>query len=249
MNILLTNDDGVNASGLKAVYDGLSKNHSVFVCAPTRQMSAMSHSIHLFQELETVRIEDHVYAVEGSPVDCVKVGLFGVYKDIDFDLVFSGINDGPNMGDDVFYSGTVAAAREAVVNGIFAIAGSYDEWNNEKDFASAVRYISKLVDNLTPAMLKLAIFLNINFPDLKEFKGVKITHLGNRVYRDYVKFIEKSGKTFAVIGGDTPAFSENHGSDLDCVNAGFISITPLSNKVYDHGLIRKFKKFERLLRL
>lgn len=249
MKILLTNDDGVNAPGLKIVYEKLAGKHEMFVCAPSKQMSAMSHSIHLFKELEYHKLDDKVYAVDGSPADCVKIGLFGVFKHVDFDLIISGINDGPNMGDDVFYSGTVGAAREAVLNGIFAIACSFGAWSYDIDYQAGAEYIEKLVDMLTPEMLRMKVFLNVNFPDLKQFNGVKITKLGigHRIYRDFIRFSEKDGKHYAVIGGDSPDFALSDGTDLDAVSKGYISITPLSNMVYDRGLIRKFKKCERIL--
>jgi 5'-nucleotidase len=246
MKILLTNDDGYEARGIRLLKEALSADHDVYVSAPLRQMSASGHSITLFRPMEIRNIGEREFAVDGTPADCVKVALFHLFRDIPFDLIVSGVNDGPNMGEDIFYSGTVAGAREGSLNKIFAIACSLDNWAGERYFENTALFVSRLVNGLPREILKERIVLNVNFPNRPELTGVRITHLGERVYKDHITLENRDGKTFVTIGGDDPSFSSDPGSDLDAVAEGFVSITPLVNELYSADWVKKLSGLENI---
>lgn len=245
MNLLLTNDDGYQSEGIQILKEKLSARHQVYLCAPKKQMSASGHAITLFKPMELIKVNDREYAVDGTPADCIKVALYHLFPDVKFDMVLSGINDGPNMGDDIFYSGTVAGAREASMNHIFALASSLDGWNVQKDYGFPASFITEMVDKLDPAILKENIVLNINFPNIPKAKGVQVTHLGERLYKDYIK-LEKAGEMITVtIAGDDPTFYDDAGSDLNAVSEGFVSITPIANEVYENKVRDRIRFLEK----
>lgn len=246
MNILVTNDDGYNSSGILKLKDALSVSYNVFVCAPLSEKSASSHSITLFKKMELKKINDYNYAVDGTPADCIKVALLYLFKDVRFDLVISGINYGPNMGDDIFYSGTVAGAREGLLNNIFSIAVSVDGWDKDKNFDIPAMFVSELIKNLESFFFREKILLNINFPMISIPKGIRVTHLGRRVYRDSIIFEHSGDKDYVTIGGDDPDFQPEENSDLQVVSEGFISITPLINEVYDIEIIKRLNYLENV---
>ena len=228
MKILLTNDDGHAAPGIQTLLARLKGRHQVSLCAPLTQKSAASHSINLFKPLE-LREVDHGHAIDGTPADCVKAAVFGLHNGDKFDLLLSGINDGANLGDDIFYSGTVAGAREGSLNGMFSIACSLSGWGADKDFGPPADFVAKLLDELPPGLLREELILNINFPETAPYRGVKITTVGKRVYKDIVTVDEAGGKKLITISGDFPDHTHLDGSDLECVDQGYVSITPLTN--------------------
>lgn len=231
MNILLTNDDGYNSEGLKALYKVLSKDYNVYIAAPASQKSAVGHGITLRKPMKVHHVEGG-YAIEGTPADCVKVAVFGFFRDIKFDMVVSGINDGANLGSDVFYSGTVAGAREGVINNIPAIACSMDSPVSKEKFEAAAKIIGQLVLNLKKIHTSEKYILNVNFPSSTKFKGVSFTHLGNRVYDQVICVEDKEGITYATVVVDGITFISNEGSDIDCLHACCISITPMTNEYF-----------------
>lgn len=255
MKILLSNDDGYRSPGIRVLKrELLACGHDVYLCAPLRQRSASGHSITLFKKMELVRLDEKSYALDGSPADTVKVSTFGLFGEgIQFDLVISGINCGPNMGEDIFYSGTVAAAREGVINGFFSIACSADTWDKQDEdyYEPRAKVICALVNSLTPELLSRKRLLNINFPHKMPFQGVKVATLGDRIYRDDISIEEADGKTYVTLGGETPAYDSQKGSDLDYVNEGYISLTPLEHKLFDDcdftdEFLKKIKNLEGL---
>ena len=179
MNIVLTNDDGVDADGLAALYKVLSEKHAVTVVAPAMEQSATGHSISLHEPLRAKKValdgSGRGYAVFGTPADCVKLALLKLL-DTRPDMVISGINAGVNDGVNIFYSGTVAAAREACINGIPAMAVSM-AGRPPAHFDSAAIVIGRLLDNMTAFGFSHKTLINVNMPDLplEEFKGVKVT--------------------------------------------------------------------------
>ncbi len=231
MNILLTNDDGYDSDGIQALYRVLSKDHDVFFAAPLNQKSSVGHAVSLFKPMKLKEITSG-YAIDGTPADCIKVAIFGLYKDVKFDLVVSGINNGANMGCDVFYSGTVAGAREGLLNEIPGIACSMQRLGKEEDYNAAAGFIDRLIAKLAKNVLTKQVVLNINFPLGEDFKTVKITHLGKRVYNDTIYFEEKENEKYASIVGDCVSFLHCEGSDLNCVDEGGVSITPLCNEYF-----------------
>ncbi len=245
MNILITNDDGYFAEGINSLKNELEKQFNVFMCAPLTEKSASSHSITLFKRMELKKIDERNYAVNGTPADCIKVALLYLFKDIKFDFIISGINNGPNMGDDIFYSGTVAGAREGLLNNIFSIAASVDGWNTKKDFTIAARFIKELVDKIKDKQFGEKILLNINFPNERKIKGVKIAHLGRRIYKDSIIFERIDNKDYVTIGGEDPSFEFEENSDLQAVSEGYIAITPLINEVSDRKTIKNLTYLEK----
>ncbi len=244
MNILLTNDDGYTAEGINVLYEQIKDKHNVKMCAPLKQMSASGHAITLFKPMEFLRVSDSICAVDGTPADCVKCAIFGIYKDIKFDLVLSGINNGPNMCEDVFPSGTVAGAREGLINNLFSIACSVDGWNGDKHFEFPAKFIAELLDKLDEEILSLKLILNINFPNTNNAKGIRFTHIGSRVYNNFILFEKKDGKEYVTITGEDQTFNKYDGSDLEAVDKGFISITPMTNEFLHKPYIDKLSKIK-----
>ena len=186
MNVLISNDDGIEAPGLKTLAKAFSKLHDVTVVAPDREQSATSHSLTLQRPLRVKKINSRFYSIDGTPTDCINLAVNGILKKKP-DLVISGINHGANLGDDITYSGTVSAAIEGTILGIPSIAISVAGRDN-LNFETATEftlYLSEIVfkNGLPPDTL-----LNVNVPNLprKKIKGVLITHQGKRIYDDLV---------------------------------------------------------------
>jgi len=249
MKILLTNDDGVYASGIRALATVLVNNHhQVMISAPDRERSASGHSITIIDPLRArmvkLGIDDLIaYEVTGTPADCVKLGL---EKLIDFepDLVISGINDGPNLGFDVLYSGTVSASIEGWMVGYNSIAVSLDRRSN-KDFKSAARYIEKLITKINFNKFDDTSLLNINIPDLPEpdIKGVKITRLGTSLYEDtFEERLDPTGKKYFWLTGGNGRTENSQETDIWAIKNDYISITPLKLELNNHKLIEDLKR-------
>lgn len=230
MNILLTNDDGYTSEGIKALYRSLSVKHKVYVLAPSSQKSAVGHGVTLNKSMKFQKIE-HGFALDGTPADCVKVAVYGLFKEIKFDLVISGINNGANLGTDVFYSGTIAGAREGLLNNIPSIACSMCCPVDKQKFDSAAEIVEKLVSNLTDDFLDQKLILNINFPCKTVFREIKLTHLGVKIYNETIFIEDKNGISYAsLMFPDKLSFISKENSDLDCIESGAISITPITNE-------------------
>jgi len=238
---LLTNDDGHFAPGLKALRKEISKLGDVVVVAPDREQSASSHSLTLQRPLRINHYGNNQYSVDGTPTDCVMIAVHALLKKRKPDFVISGVNHGPNMGDDVTYSGTVAAAIEGSILGIPSIAVSLADWVAQ-DCVPAARATRKIVRQFMDWPFPAFTLLNINMPylDREPFKGARITKLGKRVYGDII--VEKTdprGKHYYWIGGE-PEWFEMDGSDYSAVNAGYISITPLAVDMTSHSAYARF---------
>ncbi len=239
MTILLTNDDGVNAEGIKALFDILSTAHDVFVIAPEDERSACSNAITVRTSLSIHKIDDRHFAVDGYTADCVNIGLNGGFFP-PFDIVISGINHGPNLGDDVYFSGTVAGARTACIFGVHGIALSLDCLDSSSYFSQASEFALHFISDILCHTGDQPICFNINYPNIPkhEINGIKYTRLGRRKYNDTYtihsetgmsKIIQLSG-TIESIGGDT--------TDVFELRNGFISVTPLSIDCSDHEFLR-----------
>ncbi len=242
MNILISNDDGINAKGLNILKEILIKNkHNVFIVAPERNQSATSHSLTLDNPLRIKKIDNNTYSTTGTPTDCVLIATHGLIKE-KIDLVISGINHGPNMGEDVFYSGTVAAAMEGIMMGIKSIAISLASFE-DLEFSASEYVILKLIKIVKKC--KKRVFLNVNIPNEKKenIKGFKITRLGTRIYSDIL--IEKTdprGKKYYWIGGQKPKFKKMRGTDFEAIEKKYVSITPLKMDLTDNDLLKNLKK-------
>lgn len=235
MDILLTNDDGIHADGLKALAEAVQPLGDLTIIAPDREQSATSHSLTLHRPLRINRVRDRVLSVDGTPTDCVLLGVHGFLKRKP-GLVLSGINHGPNMGEDVSYSGTVAAALEGTFLGIPSIAVSLAHWTPQ-DWGPAKRIIYGLVRDLLERGIPPLLCLNINIPPIPwpEIRGLKVTRLGKRVYHDVI--VEKTdprGKLYYWIGGEDVTWEPDESSDMSAVKAGFVSLTPLTLELTDY---------------
>ena len=243
---LLTNDDGINAKGLLTLKREISKIGEVWVVAPDREQSATSHSLTLHYPLRITKMADKFYSVDGTPTDAVMLAVYGILKKRP-DIVISGINHGPNLGDDVSYSGTVAAAMEGTILNIPSIAVSVASWN-VKHFDSAARFVKKLALFVLQNGLPKDTYLNVNIPDRKEAtKKYKITHLGKRVYNDVViEKMDPRGKKYFWIGEQSPTWKKEKDSDFSAVKKGYVSITPLHLDTTDYKAIEQIKNWKLL---
>jgi len=228
--ILISNDDGIDAPGIAALEHAFRTEMTweVIVIAPDRQRSAIGHAMNMLNPVRLVRSEDSRYAIDGTPADCVKVGYHHFCPEVA--LVVSGINNGPNMSVDTFYSGTVAAAREGAINGIPGLAVSMNNWTGGGDYVAAahiaVLYARWVLDN----GLHKGTFLNINVPDcpVGDMKGARVTRLGKRVYNERVEVRKNPyGQTYFWLGCGNLDYESDPGSDLDAVAEGYISVTAL----------------------
>jgi 5'-nucleotidase len=232
MYVLVTNDDGINAPALVPLKQALDRVAETVVFAPDQNWSAAGHpkTMHKPLRADSVTLSDgtQAFACSGAPSDCVALALLGVLERRP-DLIVSGINLGANLGYDIFYSGTVAAAVEGVINGVPAIAFSYDSFD-VPDYAGPAGFAARLVRHVAEHGLPADLFLNVNFPPLPwgEVRGVNITRLGRRVYRDeLVARQDPRGRPYYWIGGKPPSGVPDQGTDIGAVVNGFVSITPV----------------------
>ena len=236
--ILISNDDGINSEGIHKLHETLKKLGEVYIVAPDRDQSAVSHSLSLFRPLRLDRITEYVYSVDGTPTDCVNLAINGILRDKKPDLVVSGINKGENLGDDITYSGTVSAAMEGTLLGIPSIAISLvGRGDFNFDLAS---YHSELITRyVLQNGLPKDTLLNVNIPHATadEIKGIMITRQGKRLYDEpIVEKVDPRGKKYYWIGGDELEFLDIESSDLVAVKAGYVSVTPIGLDLtkYDH---------------
>lgn len=221
--ILLSNDDGIEAPGLRALLSTLQRLGEVWVVAPEGERSTASHALTLREPVAVRKRGEREFAVNGWPADCVYLGMFGLLPKRP-DIVVSGINVGPNMGSDVIYSGTVAAARESFLRGVPSIAVSLNEG---EDYGLASSFTTELVGSCLDGCPE-PMLLNVNVPK-GEAIGVRVTRLGQRAYPERARFERREGEVeYYRIGGGLLPQRGNPGTDTDAVEAGFISVTPLS---------------------
>jgi 5'-nucleotidase len=233
--ILLSNDDGVHATGILEFARALKRLGDVFVVAPEREQSASSHRITLSEPLRHRDLGDNVHTVDGTPADCIYVALHleGLLPRRPSVLV-SGINHGFNMGMDVVYSGTVAAAREGALRGLKAAAFSADTRADMHQVAvHAAGLVERLLHLATP--LGAAVLFNVNYPSTPP-RGVKATRLGRRDYQDIVEVrTDPRGRSYYWIGGPVSAHDDAEGADTTAVDGGYVSVTPLALELTNHA--------------
>jgi 5'-nucleotidase len=249
VKVLLTNDDGIEAEGLQTLRRALMRvpGAELATIAPDGNRSAMARMITTRRPLwvEEVDFGDGTvgYATDGTPVDCIRFAKLGLIPGFQPELVVSGINHGSNLGDDITYSGTVAAALEALVLGLPGIAVSQQSRQRELDFrvgdrfdfGVAARFTARIVEELEAVPLPNGTLLNINVP-AGEPDGVEVTRLGKRIYRDNLHLVDDSdGRRAYRIYGDDPHFHEEEGTDLAAVAAGRIAVTPVHFDLTDRA--------------
>lgn len=245
MILLLTNDDGILAPALKALRNELSSIGRVITVAPDRDQSATSHSLTLHRPFRIHRHDEDVYSVDGTPTDCVVTAYHGLL-DVRPDLVISGINHGPNMGEDVFYSGTVAAAIEGAIQGTPAIAASLVT-RELTDFADPARFVARLARQALDQGLPPRQLLNVNIPfrPWNEIRGVRITRLGTRTYRDtLIRKVDPRGRDYYWIGGQDPVWEPREGTDFDAIHSGHLSVTPMRLDLTDDQAIDRLERWK-----
>ena len=229
-NLLISNDDGVQSPGLWALKEHFKRDYRVFMVAPDRERSATSHSISLHDPIRLKVVEEgSVYALDGTPVDAVHVALLGLVEN-HVDCVLTGVNIGLNLGTDVFYSGTVSAAIHAASFGIPSIAVSIDNEGETIHYETAAHFAHKVLNKIETFSHDRSIIINLNVPNLKvgDVKGVSVTRLGKRCYKD--KLIErrdpKNNRYYWIDGAhDYDVLDE--GTDVKAVHDGKVSVTPL----------------------
>lgn len=249
-NILITNDDGIYAEGLLELRKALSELGSVIVVAPDRPRSGCGHSITLHKplRLERVRMADGKYghASNGTPSDCVALGVHGLAKG-DVSLVVSGINRGPNVGYDLTYSGTVSAAMEGAVNGIPSFAISVAVLTDEEvDYGPAAAFAKYLSELILERGLPKAVLLNVNVPPvpLADIAGVDVTRQGDRRYPGNVEErTDPSGRRYYWLGGDLPSSSLEEGTDVKAVADDRISVTPIQLDLTAHAAMDELTRW------
>lgn len=239
MIILLSNDDGVHSEGLTALEESLRRLGDIYTVAPDRVQNSMSHALTLHRPLRVQELGPRRLSVDGTPTDCVKLALTGLLP-VRPDLVVSGINKGPNLGDDIIYSGTVSAAIEGALLGIPAIAVSLVTFE-QFDFRAAADFTAALVSRISKNGIPAETLLNVNVPPLpkEKLKGWRVTRQGKRHYSEKIdERIDPRGRKYYWIGGDNLGFAQEDGTDCVAVHDGYISVTPLQVDLTDHKFIQ-----------
>ncbi|MGK2859694.1 MAG: 5'/3'-nucleotidase SurE [Thermoanaerobaculia bacterium] len=244
--ILVTNDDGIYSEGLAKLAEAVRPLGDVVIVAPDREQSAASHALTLNRPLRLQEISEDRWIVDGTPTDCVNLALLHLFRDKRPDLVISGINFGPNMGDDVTYSGTISAAFEGSLLNVPSIA--FSAFIGEHfDFAPCAAFAAKLVAEALELHRDPRIILNVNFPD-PPFGGVRVTKLGRREYVvGVIERLDPRGRKYYWIGGEPPVWYEGEGTDIEAVMKGLVSITPLHLDMTHHPSIASLRSIEERL--
>ena len=239
MHILCTNDDGYLANGLRVLTRAVTGLGRISVVAPDREQSATSNSLTLHHPLRSRRTREGALVVDGTPTDCVILAVNALLEEPP-DICLSGVNHGANMGEDVLYSGTVAAAMEATVLGIPAVAVSYTgtEYGRIRDWSGRLQaFLRSLLDN---GRFPADTLLNVNLPPMppEDVRGVRVTHLGRRRYSDSLtRARDPSGREYFWLGGGVSRWSGGDRSDFRAIEDGYVSVTPLHLDLTNHSLL------------
>ena len=243
--ILITNDDGIQAPEIAILAEALSEIGEVWVYAPDRQQSAVGHGVSLHRPLRVTEFKDHWFMVDGTPTDCVMLAVRDLLGSRPH-LCVSGINPGANLGDDVTYSGTVAGAYEGMLLGITSFAIS-DVSYTPQHCESAARFATKLAGNLLQYGLPKNTMLNVNVPDVPydQITGVAITRMGCRNYQDeIVRRVDPRGNVYYWIGGARPSHFVELGTDFEAIENQQVSVTPLHRDMTNHAALEQLRAME-----
>lgn len=245
MKILLTNDDGVFSEGIRLLALELQKKHDVYIVAPDSERSATAHAITVRSHIDLRQVElegvvNPVYAISGTPADCVRIGLSTLYKDID--IVFAGINRGYNAGADIQYSGTVNACAEANIYRLPGVAVSTEFVNGSSDFKFASKFVLSIFEKYKDLVMDEIMVLNINVPKRLEedIKGIKVCDLGDIVYDSFYNGEESSDEFIRYHLNDRNLKNVTGDVDQKLLNDGYITITPIKYSFKDDLLTKKF---------
>ncbi|MGL4560693.1 MAG: 5'/3'-nucleotidase SurE [Brevinema sp.] len=255
MKILFSNDDGYEAIGIQTLYKEFASTYDSYMCAPLKHKSAFSHAINYYDHLKLVPLSGNIkgFALDSTPADCVRVALLGIFEE-KFDLVLSGINYGMNASQDVFYSGTVGAAREAVFSNLLSIACSLDlEGNNnvhivDTDIEQLFQYASKMmksfVQAFTPEVLNYrGSLININFPSSYPAKGIKVVRLGWYLYHNILDHQTNANDHYIRIDTKSKSVASGQNTDAYYLEQGYITITALDKGVVWDETLHKLLLF------
>jgi 5'-nucleotidase len=262
VKVLLTNDDGIQATGLHAIRRALRDvpGMEIAVIAPNSNRSASARSITTRQPLWVEEVEfadgSSGFATDGTPVDCVRFATLGLVE-FEPELIVSGINHGANLGDDITYSGTVAAALEGAVLGVPAIAVSQQSKKREMDFRLGREFDFEVCAAFTASLIRLleerpipaGSLLNVNCPAVDEVRGARVTRMGKRIYHDRLELQEEdeSGdnpRRLYRIYGDDPSYHHEEGTDFAAIREGMISVTPLHFELTDLDRMEELQRWE-----
>jgi 5'-nucleotidase len=248
MNILLTNDDGIHCEGLWVLHNVLQQEHAVTVVAPDRERTAVSHGITLHQPLRADRmaLNGHGagYAVNGTPADCIKLAFLEILGRKP-DLVVSGLNPGANVGVNINYSGTVAAAKEAALLGVPAIAASI-AGGGPYHYETATEFVIRLAEAVGRRGLVPGTFLNVNVPNLprQQIAGVRISRHGLSVFKEYIeKRVDPRNRTYYWQGADMQVFGEDLDVDGAALKCRYIAVTPIKCDMTDYAMLDVLKQW------
>jgi 5'-nucleotidase len=238
MRVLISNDDGYQAKGIKQLTKSLSEIAEVIVVAPSENKSASSSSLTLGRPLKPIQIEKNIYAIDATPTDCVHLALCGFIKE-SIDLVVTGINFGANLGDDTIYSGTIAGAIEGRFLGLPSIAMSLASWECNH-FETAGEIAKRLVNQIEKSELSYNTIINVNVPDipLSEIKGIKSTRLGSR-HKSDPSIKDKKDASLYWIGENGKEADNSEGTDFHAISNNFVSVTPLQIDTTNHSELQR----------
>lgn len=252
MKILISNDDGIAANGIRMLTRELSKEHDVYVIAPDRERSAAGHSLTLHtplrvEELEAINGAKRTWVTTGTPGDCVKIGINAILsKDEQPDVVISGINHGPNLGSDILYSGTVSCAMEGAMMGIPSIAVSLASMHSDyEDFEFTAKFVGGMLKRLKDFNFPQKTLLNVNVPllDSDDIAGIAITELGAKMFTNtYEKRVDPRGKVYYWMAGELTNEPNDSNSDIAAVRNNKISITPVTYEMTKEEVMSDLEK-------
>jgi 5'-nucleotidase len=249
LHVLISNDDGIDAHGIGILEETIRSmpGFRVTVVAPHDQQSASSHSLTLTAPLRILDHGEGRHAVTGTPTDSVLVAMEKILAEDKPDIVLSGINHGPDMGEDVIYSGTVAAAMEGTMFGIPSYALSLAAWH-PTDFSGAADFLKNHLRDILAFPLRKGSLMNINLPDGPHgtIRGMRVTRLGSRVYNNVITDqVDPHGRPYFWIGGQGPTWASEEGSDYSATAEGYVSLTPLMVDLTHYGLLQEMKHLEK----
>lgn len=241
--ILISNDDGFHAPGMRAMREALEGLGRLIVCCPDSEQSATSHALTLHRPLRIAKVEEDCYTVDGTPTDSVLLGINHILKGEKPDLVMSGINAGPNIGDDIGYSGTVAAALEGTVYGVPSVAVSLAS-HDFKDFSAAGKVARESAQWVLANGLPKDVTLNVNIPAIEpsQIRGRRVTIQGKRHFEDIVQEkLDPRGRRYYWIGGSVVFPEQEPGTDITAIAEGYVSITPIRIELTAHDVLTHVK--------
>ena len=249
MRILVTNDDGIHSPGLTVLAKALSRVGEVWVVAPDRERTAVAHALTLHKPLRVHQCGTRMYAVNGTPVDCVNLAVLKVMS-APPDLLVSGINKGVNLGDDVLYSGTVSAAMEGTILGVPSMAVS-QEGQEHFYFDAGARYAFRIARLILKEGLPDETLVNLNIPNrpFRSIIGVRVTCLSRRRFDNpIIEKVDPHGRTYYWIAGTRVSWSRSKDADHEALEQGAVSLTPIHLDTTNHGALDRFRKWETVRR-